>query len=231
MQVFISRWIQLLVPVLFASCESEMKPILQFMNMVCFHSPSHSRPPTHRTRYIFWSLLIFYTDFPCFYQTHVCLETALFGFSAFLGVLQLPLRTSKYFKPFQRQRYANEAELEKPLKSFPLEHWLYVMVLCQLPSMTVLQWVALCWVKAHCLQLLRIFVSLKSGVQLWTLLFTLWKPAEGDHFKHLQKTLLLHTHNNISKITNLAIACLLKICQGFFPRFSFLECFFFQRVC
>lgn len=62
----------------------------------------------------------------------------MFGISVFLGVLQLPLQTSKYFKHFQRQHYANKAELEKPLKSFPLEDWLYLMVLCQLPSMTIL---------------------------------------------------------------------------------------------
>lgn len=43
----------------------------------------------------------------------------MFGIPVFLGALQLPLRTSKYFKPSQRQHYANEAELEKPLKCSP----------------------------------------------------------------------------------------------------------------
>ena len=37
-------------------------------------------------------------------------------FLVFLGVLQLPEQMSKYFKPFQRQRYANKAEPQKPLK-------------------------------------------------------------------------------------------------------------------
>lgn len=149
----------------------------------------------------------------------------MFGISVFLGVLQLPLRTSKYFKPFQRQHYANEAELEKPLKSSPLEDWLYLMVLCQLPSMPILQWVAFCWVKAYCLQLLWIFVSLKNSVQHWTLLFTLWKPAEGDHFKHLQKTWLLRMHNNISKITDLVSACLFETCWGLVLHCSFRDWF------
>ena len=74
--------------------------------------------------------------------------------------------------------------------------------------------VALCWVKAYCLQLLWIFVSLKSSVQRWTSLFTLWKPAEGDHFKHLQKAWLLSMHNNVSKITDLVITCLFETCLG-----------------
>lgn len=148
-----------------------------------------------------WYIWVFYywfrTDF-FFVSTKVTSAWSLqyLVVEYFYGVLQLPERTSKYFKPFQRQHYANEAELEKPLKSFPLGDWRYLMVLCQLPSMTILQRVALCWVKAYCLQLPWIFVSLKSSVQRWTLLFTLWKPAEGDHFKHLQKTRLLSMHNN-----------------------------------
>lgn len=171
-----------------------MKPILWIMNvMKRYVYTAPLLPPTHtytciKMCYIFGSFLILHRFFLFFYQSYICLEPAVFGISVFLGVLQLPERTSKYLKPFQRQHYANEAELEKPLKSFPLGDWRYLMVLCQLPSMTILQWVALCWVKAYCLQLLWIFVSLKSSVQCRTLLFTLWKPAEGDHFKHLQKT-------------------------------------------
>lgn len=154
-----------------------------------------SFPPTHTYIYINTNYCIYLglTDFTQIFLVSTKVKFALslhfFGISVFLGVLQLPERTSKYFKPFQRQHYANEAELEKPLKSFPLGDWRYLMVLCQLPSMTILQWVALCWVKAYCLQLLWIFVSLKSSVQNRTLLFTLWKPAEGDHFKHLQTSL------------------------------------------
>lgn len=152
----------------------------------------------------------------CLEQRHQCLASQYF---------QLPLRTSKYFKPLQRQHYANEAELEKPLKCSPPEDRLHLMVLCQLPSMTILQWVALCWAKAYSLRLLWIFVSLKAGsVRHWTLLFTLRQPAEGDHHKHLQKIWFLCLCNSISKITAWDIACLFEACWGLV-----LHCWFTDR--
>lgn len=104
----------------------------------------------------------------------------------------------------------------KVFENLPFGDWWHLMVLCQLPSMTILLWVALCGVKAHCLRLWRIFVSLKNSVQHRTLLFTLWKPAEGDNFRHLQKTWMLSMHNNASNKTDLVIACLFENWWGLF---------------
>lgn len=168
-------------------------------------------PPTHTYTYInmcyiFGSLLILH-KFSCFYQSCICLEPAVFGIPVFLGVLQLPERTSKYFKPFQRQHYANEAELEKPLKSFPLGDWWYLMVLCQFPSMTILQ---SCFVWSESI-LFAITVNLclikKQCTALNLAVYIMEMP------KGIIMTWLLSMHNNARKITDLVIARMFEMLE------------------
>lgn len=101
----------------------------------------------------------------------------------------------KILQTFQRQHYANQAEREKPLKSFPVGDWRYLMVLRQLPSMTILQWVALCWVKACCFLLLWIFVSLISSVHCWNLAVHTAGASRGGSFQTFAKDLVSNTYS------------------------------------
>lgn len=126
-------------------------------------------------------------------------------------VYELTESISNFFKPSQRQ----QDWACKPVKSFPIGNWWYLMVLCQLPSMTLLQRVPLCWVKGQCLQLLWIFISLKGTIVCWTKLFTFWKAAKGGvHFRHLQKTSLLSMHNDAGRFSGLFWPVCVQVAGG-----------------
>lgn len=54
---------------------------------ICFHSPFHSRPPTHTyicVIYLGLLLLISHRFLLCFHQSYICLEPAVFGSWVFL---------------------------------------------------------------------------------------------------------------------------------------------------
>lgn len=131
---------------------------------------------------IYLGLYWFHTDLSCFYQSYICLEPA-FGISLFFRNAWAAWTDIKILQTLSETTLCKRGWARKAFEI--LSPWgLAVCDGTQWPFCRV----ALCWVKAYCLQLLWIFVSLKSIVQRWTSRFTLWKPAEGDRFKHLQKT-------------------------------------------